>query len=89
MATDADQPHIFVMDQLNTHKSETLVKWIAEQEGIPTEKLGKKGVEGILELMDTRVAFLADPTSDSVSGQTLFVLCYDYCYLRRSGLSAY
>ena len=62
VAADAERPHIFVMDQLNTHKSETLVKWVAEQEGIQTEELGKKGVEGILKSMETRALFLADPT---------------------------
>ena len=63
MASDAERPHIFVMDQLNTHKSETLVKWIAEQEEIPTEELGKKkGVEEILKSMETQAVFLADPT---------------------------
>jgi hypothetical protein len=62
VATDPKISYIFVMDQLNTHKSETLVKCIAEQEGIPTEELGKKGVEGILKSMETRAAFLSDTT---------------------------
>ena len=53
--------YIFVMDQLNTHKSESLVKYVAEQCGIK-EDLGKKGEYGILESMKTRQAFLEDET---------------------------
>jgi len=52
---------VFVMDQLNTHKSESLVRWIAEACGIPDD-LGVKGRRGILTSMDTRAAFLSDPT---------------------------
>ena len=44
-------------DQLNTHVSETLVRWIAECEGYD-EGLGKKGREGILKNMVTRRRFL-------------------------------
>ncbi|ACV61657.1 hypothetical protein Dtox_0747 [Desulfofarcimen acetoxidans DSM 771] len=62
VATVPKRPYIFVMDQLNTHKSETLVKWIAEQEGIPTEELGIKGVKGVLKSMETRASFLSDST---------------------------
>lgn len=49
------------MDQLNTHKSESLVRFIAESEGIPEDALGKKGEEGILKSMETRATFLSDP----------------------------
>jgi putative transposase len=52
---------VFVLDQLNTHKSESLVRWIAEACGI-TEDLGVKGRQGILASMQTRAAFLSDPT---------------------------
>lgn len=51
--------YIFVMDQLNTHKSESLVKYVAEKCGIK-EDLGKKGFDGILATMKTRQAFLED-----------------------------
>jgi hypothetical protein len=51
--------YIFVMDQLNTHKSESLVKYVAAQCGIQ-EDLGKKGCYGILQSMKTRQAFLED-----------------------------
>jgi len=58
MATDsqAKRWHI-VCDQLNTHQSESLVRWVAELSGI-TEDLGVKGVKGILASMGTRAAFL-------------------------------
>jgi len=52
---------IFVMDQLNTHQSESLGRWIAEACDIP-EALGVKGKDGILKSMKTRAAFLSDPT---------------------------
>ena len=47
--------------QLNTHKSETLVKLVAQTCGI-TEDLGKKERTGILKTMATRAAFLQDPS---------------------------
>lgn len=52
---------VFVLDQLNTHKSESLVRWIADACGM-TGDLGVKGRRGILNSMETRAAFLSDPT---------------------------
>jgi hypothetical protein len=52
---------IFIVDRLNTHQSESLVRFIANQCGINAE-LGVKGKSGILESMPTRAAFLQDPT---------------------------
>ena len=49
-----------VVDGLNTHKSETLVKQIAEHEGMEID-LGMKGKYGILKSMETRAVFLSDP----------------------------
>ena len=49
-----------IMDNLNTHQSETLVRWIAEMEGVTEEELGVKGKSGILMSMQTRAAFLHD-----------------------------
>jgi hypothetical protein len=46
-----------VCDQLNTHQSESLVRWVADLSGI-TEDLGVKGKSGILASMGTRAAFL-------------------------------
>lgn len=51
-----------VMDNLNTHQSETLVRWVADLEGIKQEMLGVKGKSGILHSMTSRAAFLHDPT---------------------------
>jgi transposase len=62
VATDQEAMrwHI-VCDQLNTHQSETLVRWVAELSGIE-EDLGIKGQSGILTSMASRAAFLSDPT---------------------------
>ncbi|HEY3993219.1 MAG TPA: transposase, partial [Ktedonobacteraceae bacterium] len=51
-----------MMDNLDIHRSESLVRWIAEMEGIEQETLGVKGKRGILRSMKTRAAFLHDPT---------------------------
>jgi len=48
---------IFLADQLNTHKSASLVEWIANETGFKGD-LGKKGQKGILKSMDTRMVFL-------------------------------
>ena len=50
-----------VCDQLNTHQSESLVRWVAELSGIQ-EDLGVKGESGILASMLSRAAFLRDPS---------------------------
>ena len=48
----------FIVDQLNTHKSESLVKLVAEKEGIKETELGEKGKSGILQSLKTRQEFL-------------------------------
>jgi len=50
-----------IMDCLNTHQSESLVRYVAQGEGLDRE-LGIKGKRGILRSMPTRAAFLTDPT---------------------------
>jgi len=51
----------FVVDNLNIHQSESLVRYVAEASGI-TEDLGVKGKSGILANQQSRAAFLHDPT---------------------------
>ena len=49
-----------IMDNLNTHQSETLVRFIARMEGVTEDILGVKGKSGVLKSMKTRAAFLHD-----------------------------
>ncbi len=58
--TDPDAGWVFVVDNLNTHCSESLVRYIAKLEGIDGSKLGRKGKSGILQSMASRQAFLID-----------------------------
>jgi len=57
---DAKKWHL-IMDCLNTHQSESLVRLVAEKEGLDID-LGIKGKSGILKSMKSRVTFLSDPT---------------------------
>jgi putative transposase len=50
-----------IMDCLNTHQSESLVRYVAQLEALDLD-LGIKGKSGILQSMATRTAFLTDPT---------------------------
>jgi transposase len=60
VASDAEAKRWhFVTDNLNTHCSESLVRYVAEVSGIDAA-LGKKGKSGILRSMKTRAAFLSD-----------------------------
>ncbi len=59
-----------VVDNLDTHRSEALVRYVAEVEGIPAEQLGVKEKRGVLRSMATRSAFLADPSHTSVFHST-------------------
>ena len=61
ISADPEAQWIFITDQLNTHKSESLVRLVADQCRI-TEDLGVKGRSGILKSMATRTEFLKDPS---------------------------
>lgn len=61
---DVSQWH-FVVDNLNTHQSETLVRWVAHRDELDLD-LGVKGRSGILHAMATRTAFLQDSTHSVV-----------------------
>ncbi len=59
----------FVVDNLNIHQSESLVRDVAEASGV-TEDLGVKGQRGILANQQSRAAFLRDPAHTIVSHYT-------------------
>ena len=59
----------FVTANLNPHQSESLVRFVAQYDGI-TDNLGPKEQHGILRSMATRAAFLSDPTHHSVFHST-------------------
>jgi transposase len=52
----------FVLDNLTTHCSATLVVLVATLLGIPRSMLGQKEKSGILKSVATRKMFLSDPT---------------------------
>jgi transposase len=58
-------PHIiqwhFIVDNLNTHQSESLVRYVADESDL-TIDLGVKGKSGLLTSLESRAAFLSDPT---------------------------
>lgn len=62
IAIDPLAKWIIVLDNLNIHCSESLVRLVAHIEGIPRETLGKKGRSGILKSVATRCKFLSDPS---------------------------
>ena len=51
----------FVVDNLNTHQSESLVRYVADESDLAID-MGIKGKCGILHSMETRAAFLANPS---------------------------
>lgn len=61
VATDLQAQWIFIVDNLDTHQSESLVWLVAELCDLEVE-LGEKGRQGILQSQRTRAAFLSDPS---------------------------
>ena len=59
VAADPTAPWVFVLDQLNTHVSEGLVRFVASHCRIKSD-LGEKGKSGVLKSMDSRRSFLSD-----------------------------
>ena len=59
--SDLDGEWIFIVDNLNTHNSESLVCLVNDLCDLD-EDLGKKGRSGILRSRATRAAFLSDPS---------------------------
>lgn len=58
-ATDPAAGWVFIVDNLNTHQSESLVLWVAQACGIE-EDLGEKGERGVLKSQKSRAAFLSE-----------------------------
>lgn len=58
-------PHVvhwhFIVDNLNTHQSASLVRYVADESDLAID-LGMKGKSGILASMEARATFLSDPT---------------------------
>ena len=68
VGSDPLSPWVFLNDQLNTHKSASLVEYVAAAIG-DTQDLGVKGKSGILQSMPSRMAYLED-------GSHRIRLCY-------------
>lgn len=63
--TVAAEPNVarwhFVTDNLNTHQSESLVRFVAAESDLPEADLGIKGKSGIIKSMKSRAEFLSNP----------------------------
>ena len=64
VATDPEAAWVFVLDNLNTHQSESLVRLVIArcELALDPQTLGVKERSGILRSMATRATFLTDPT---------------------------
>lgn len=60
VALDPQAEWIFVCDNLNTHSSAALVRWVADACGLDDD-LGRKAFRGPLKSQASRVKFLSDP----------------------------
>lgn len=64
----ADEKAVMVLDQLNTHKSESLVRLVAKINDDPQDS-GIKGKRGILRSMDSRMEYLEGNFPEEISAQ--------------------
>lgn len=62
IATDPTAGWVFVLDNLNTHCGEALVRLVAEQLGLDQNSLGARKKGGVLQTMTSRREFLSDPS---------------------------
>jgi transposase len=60
VATDPFAGWVFIADNLNTHQSESLVRYVAEACEIKDD-LGEKQKRGVLKSQDSRAKFLSEP----------------------------
>ena len=60
VASDPEASWVFVVDNLNTHYGEPLVRVVADLLGIDASQLGVKKKQGVLKTMASRRAFLSD-----------------------------
>ena len=61
VATDPLAGWVFIADNLNTHQSEGLVRWVAQSCEVDQD-LGEKGKCGVLKSQESRATFLSDPS---------------------------
>ena len=61
VATDPFAGWVFIVDNLNTHQSESLVLYVAAACGLQ-EDLGEKEKRGVLQSQESRAAFLSAPS---------------------------
>lgn len=61
IALNPEKEHAFVLDNLNIHQSESLVRYVAKLINY-TGNLGEKGKSGILKSKESRADFLSDKT---------------------------
>jgi hypothetical protein len=58
--TDPEAGWVIIVDNLNTHCGEAIVRTVARRLGIDQDTLGVKGKRGVLKSMNTRKKFLSD-----------------------------
>jgi len=66
--------HIFIVDNLNIHKSESIVRMSAKADNIAETSLGIKRKIGILKNLQTRAGFLTN-----ISHQIVFIYTPKHC----------